>query len=101
MARFLFRVKARGGFTKDMKQIKIPHEKGLENVIINCGTEGKARKLARKGYDGTYWLLGVVDENDKIIKIADWRRQQELNKPSLSVVVEGKKLHQRKSSDQL
>jgi hypothetical protein len=69
MPRFAFRVKARGGFTNDLKQIKIPNNKSLMTVVISCGTVEKAKKLARKQNDGTYWLLGILDNNDKIHKI--------------------------------
>ena len=79
MPRYLFRVKAQGRFTEDMKQIRIPHEKSLQNVIINCGTVEKAKKLARKQHDGTFWLLGILDENDKLHKIPKKIKEVKIN----------------------
>ena len=79
MPRFVFRVKAQGRFTEDMKQIRVPCEDGLQNVIINCGTVEKAKKLARKQHDGTFWLLGVLDENDKLHKIIKKKEDQKVN----------------------
>ena len=87
MPRFLFRVKGRGGLTEDMTQIRIPHKKGLQNVIINVATEEKARKLARKQNDGTYWLLGVLNRSDKLIPMDQYRKTQN------TIIIEGAKQH--------
>ena len=69
--RFVFRVEARGSRNpNELNSVRMPKENSMQNVIINCGTKEKAKKLARKQHDGTFWLLGTLDENDKFHKIS-------------------------------
>lgn len=68
MPRYAFRVPAKGGRTfEDIKMVST-YKTGTNHVVFyNCGTESKARKLAAKQNDAS-WFLGEVDENDRLIK---------------------------------
>lgn len=74
--RFVFRVKARGRLSNNCDMIHIPKEGALQDVIINAGTVNKAKKLARKQHDETFWLLGILDESNNLIKATSKRYKQ-------------------------
>lgn len=67
MPRYAFRVPAKGGRTRDNIKMVGSYAPGTTQIVVYIGTESKARKLAAKQNDAS-WFLGEVDENDKIIK---------------------------------
>lgn len=69
MPRFKIRIPDKGGRSIDnYKMVYTPKKVSSRHVIIYASNEDQASKRARKLYDGTFVMLGEVDENDKLIK---------------------------------
>lgn len=81
MYRFLFSVKARGGFDPtNINRIRIPSkDKPISTqVIISAGTIDSAKKKARKQHDGTFWLIGFYTEDNTFVKMSNLTLEQKI-----------------------
>jgi len=68
MPRYAFRVNLRGGRHSDNLNMVSTYKEGASHIVYySCGTPGKAKKLAKKQNDAS-WFLGEVDDNDRLIK---------------------------------
>lgn len=68
MPRYAFRIPLRGGRNSDNINMVSIYKEGSSHIVFYiCGTSEKAKKLAKKQNDAS-WFLGEVDENDRLIK---------------------------------